>query len=242
VQTAEGLKQMTDLQVGDKVLSVDKHGAEFFDDIFFFGHADPSAELMYQVLHMPVATLRLSSRHFLYKCPSSRIPCTWEDRVHTYAKDVSVGDFVWASGSSSDLLNSSTVATQKVLGLSRERAFGAYNPYTLSGSIIVDGAVASAHSDWIFDDLVPASWSQYLPNLYQALFMPGQWLYHVCGVWAARALDMSNPQSSPDSYGRGPQFLAFCLVIVTVAVSDIYSTLSCSRKRSSVGLDAKFAK
>lgn len=222
---------MTDLQVGDKVLSVDKHGAQFFDDVFFFGHADPSADFMYQVLHLPETTLRLSSRHFMYKCPSPKNLCAWEDRVHAYAKDVSIGDFVWVAGFGSGDLNSTAVVVQQVLGLSQESALGAYNPYTLSGSIVVDGVVASSHSDWIFDDIVPASWSQYLPYLYQALFMPGQWLYHVGGVQAARTLDMSNPQYAPDSYGRGSQFLAFCLTMFIMVVSHTCSLLVSGRER-----------
>ena len=32
---------------------------------------------------------------------------------------------------------------------------GLYNPYTLSGTIVVDGVAASCHSSWILDGLLP---------------------------------------------------------------------------------------
>ena len=31
---------------------------------------------------------------------------------------------------------------------------GAFNPLTMNGTIVVDGVVASAHSDWFLDGLV----------------------------------------------------------------------------------------
>jgi hypothetical protein len=58
---------------------------------------------------------------------------------------------------------------------------GLYNPYTLSGTILVNGVAASSHSYWFadaaFDALgLPAAW---LPGLYQAVLAPVRLL-----VWA----------------------------------------------------------
>ena len=49
------------------------------------------------------------------------------------------------------------------------------------GFIVVNGVLASAHSDWLLDDLVPASWQPALPAIYQALFRPLFWVYRLRG-------------------------------------------------------------
>ena len=48
---------------------------------------------------------------------------------------------------------------------------GLYNPYTLSGTIVVDGIVASCHSSWILDGLLPP---RVAAPVYQALFGAGR--------------------------------------------------------------------
>lgn len=220
---------MSDLQVGDSVLSVDSSGKMFFDDVYFFGHADASKKSMYHVLKLSATStpLKMSAKHFLYKCPVQGSACLWQERVHTYAKDVVIGDYVWAAGSIE-----SKVTLQQVLAVSEQLETGIFNPYTLSGAIVVNGAVASAHSDWILDDLVPESWTQYLPYVYQALFLPGRWLYYLGGSDAANLLDVNNPQSQPETYGQGPHFLAFCVIVCAVFLWMLPSMLSGTMKRS----------
>ncbi len=58
------------------------------------------------------------------------------------------------------------------------------------GLVVVNGVVASAHSDWVLDDLVPAAWTPALPRLYQALFRPVYWAYRLLGP---RAMEAWNP-------------------------------------------------
>merc|ERR1712129_130027 len=87
-----------------------------------------------------------------------------------------------------------------------------YNPYTVTGTIIVDGVVASTHSSWILDAWVPDAYTKHLPDVYQALFWPGRVLYRLVGAQAAYWLDVNIPQASPDTFGHGPQFLASCIV------------------------------
>lgn len=229
VQTSTGMKRMSDLRVGDSVLAVDSSGKMIFDDVYFFGHADASKELAYRVLKLSATStpLTMSARHFLYKCPVQGRACLWQERVHTYAKDVVIGDYVWAAGPIE-----AKVSLQKVLVVSEKRETGIYNPYTLSGAIVVNGAVASAHSDWILDDVVPESWTQYLPYVYQAFFLPGRWLYYLGGSDAANFLDVNSPQSQPETYGKGPHFLAFCVVVCVMFLWMLPLMLSRTKKHS----------
>lgn len=46
---------------------------------------------------------------------------------------------------------------------------GLFNPYTLGGDIVVNGALASAHSSWFLDGVAPASMTRHLPAIYQVV-------------------------------------------------------------------------
>ena len=54
-----------------------------------------------------------------------------------------------------------------------------YNPYTLSGTIVVDGVVASCHSSWILDGLAPP---RVLAKVYQRLFVVPRAAYKLIGA------------------------------------------------------------
>jgi desert hedgehog protein len=205
---------MQELRAGDAVRSIDGSGQTFFDEVYFFGHADAStsAEFVELTLNGNLVSLQLSGKHFVPTCPKNRVPCDWSEHTNVYAEDVQVGDYLWAMrGEQLDL--------QEVSATSISSRDGLYNPYTLSGRVVVNGVLASAHSEWVLDKWIPASLTRYLPAVYQVVFLPGRCLYHLVGVTAADALDVNNPQTAPEKHGAGPEFLA------VVAMAAITATL-----------------
>lgn len=197
---------MSDLRVGDRIRSVDGAGKPIYDAVYFFGHADGARSAEYVDLKLPgnLASLQLSKRHFLPTCPQHGKHCDWTEHIHAYAEEVLPGDYIWVAQPDQD------ISLQMVLESSFVVKEGLYNPYTLSGKVVVNGVVASAHSDWILDRWIPSSMSRYLPAVYQVMFLPGRWLYELAGTSAADALDMNNPQLAADKHGNGPEFLGFC--------------------------------
>ena len=54
-------------------------------------------------------------------------------------------------------------------------------PPQQGGFLVVDGVLASAHSDWVLDAIAPAALRHLLPHAYQAAFKPITWMYHLLG-------------------------------------------------------------
>lgn len=104
----------------------------------------------------------------------------------------------------------------QVLQTSVVKKRGLYNPYTISGKIVVNDVVASAHSNWVLDDWTPTSLTQYLPAVYQMMFLPGRLLYQLAGASAANFLDVNNPQLTAQGYG--PEFMGVCFVSGLTAI------------------------
>ena len=89
-----------------------------------------------------------------------------------YAKDVRVGDALarWTgAGFEADVVANATAVV----------AEGLYNPYTLSGTIVVDGVLASCHSSWILDGVLPP---RVAAPVYQAIFAVPRAAYKLLGA------------------------------------------------------------
>ena len=58
-----------------------------------------------------------------------------------------------------------------------EVARGLYNPFVHGADLIVDGVVASPHSDWFLDSVAPKAMRHMLPAIYKVGM--GWWLWRV---------------------------------------------------------------
>merc|ERR1719197_2255913 len=145
---------MEQLQVGDCVVAKQLDGSvQPCDRIYMFGHAEANSFGLFQQLQLSSGrSLLLSQRHFI----PTRLQMDSEFQ-NKYSKDVQPGEWAMEEDGISQVISNIAVIKQ-----------GLYNPYTKSGLITVDGVVASAHSDWFLDDLIPASMVGYLPTIYQA--------------------------------------------------------------------------
>lgn len=171
-----GKVSIADIKVGDHVQTIDSKGISTFEPVYLFGHRDaattlPVAEL---AVKSPAAnaTLSLSPQHFMMAASSSG-----SDAVHTYAKNVQIGNRV-------TMIVGGQPTAAIVTGKRMSLKSGAFNPFTKGGNIVVDGVLASCHSDWFLDDFLqrhaPAH-THLLPALYQVLLKPFHLAYLVIG-------------------------------------------------------------
>lgn len=163
VQTPTGVKQMKDLQISDQVLTHDG-----FSPVYAFGHYDPTA--VSTMVHLQTANgheLSLSHDHYM--------PFT--NGSHALAKNVQVGDSVWALDARGQLIES------VVANVSLRLEKGLFNPYPHAGTIVVDSVLASAHSSWLFEGLLPET---HIPKVYDALLKPLRGLHLIFPKWLAR--------------------------------------------------------
>jgi hedgehog protein len=116
-----------------------------------------------------------SSLHDLLICRGWRKSC---------AQDVIKGDRIWTQGASN--VSDDRIATDSLLyvvaRISQIEKQGLYNPFTLSGTIVVNGVVASSHSDWFLDSFFQFfNLVHWLPAAYQLVLFPVRMLYYGLG-------------------------------------------------------------
>lgn len=171
-----GPVRMDRLEVGHSVLTMGAGGRQAYEEVVFFGHRDAHTPSHVTVLTVQAGsatnatrTLRLTGRHYMPTLTATG------GLLHKYAADVAVGDRVLMVGNDGGSVVGHVVKTDADL------ATGLFNPYTKGGFIVVDGVLASAHSEFILDAWTPAPLRHLLPHIYQAAFKPVTWLYALLG-------------------------------------------------------------
>ncbi len=157
--------------------------------------------------------LTLSPRHFIPVAAGA--DGAWDARVAKGADEVRVGDFVWSAA------GEGRMAVDEVVAVATRAAAGAYNPLTLNGTIVVDGVVASAHSDWFLDGVVRADTQA---RVYQAILAPVRVAYRAMGpAWMEAVIerwgvvDLVRESTTPGGRGARPAWALLALPICSAA-------------------------
>ncbi|KXZ50376.1 hypothetical protein GPECTOR_16g549 [Gonium pectorale] len=103
------------------------------------------------------------------------------------AGDVQAGDLIAVvAGGNVTPSRALSLATVTHVDLASSR--GAFNPYVRGADLLVDGVLASPHSEWLLDWLAPAGLVPYLPYIYEVLLAPVYGLYGMVGPSVAEWL------------------------------------------------------
>jgi hypothetical protein len=181
---------MSSLQLGQEVAVRGRDGALSYEPVYAWGHRERRAmtqftqlDLIRMVEHSSdlrhgqgrAAQLELTPGHFAMVT----VTAAQTKPVLKRASDVVVGDVMWVVDNATQ---AQAFGTWHVVAVRHGvHAVGIYNPYTLSGTIVVNGVVASCHSEWFADATFDALGLSpgWLPGLYQAALAPAR------GLWTA---------------------------------------------------------
>ncbi|KXZ42801.1 hypothetical protein GPECTOR_117g366 [Gonium pectorale] len=180
------------LQYGDLVLSRDRAtGGIVHRPVYLFGHRTGDDFGSYVHITAAGRTLKATHKHFVpvcvQRCTAADVRSGTAVLEHRYAGDVRVGDNI--------LVSDPTPALAVVSAVDVMLARGFFNPYIRGADLIVDGVVASPHSNWILDSIMPASMVKYLPAIYEAMLAPVYGIYLTVGPytseWLAHGLGLA---------------------------------------------------
>ena len=205
-------KAMRDVRLGDRLQVARPDGTLGYEDVYLNTHKDGTSSAPYVMLMLASGrALTLSPRHFIPVADD--FEGAWDGRVERGADEVRPGDLVWSQG------EGGRIVPDRVVRAETKVAVGAYNPLTLGGTIVVDGVIASAHSDWFLDGLVSADAQA---KLYQAILAPVRVAYGVLGPgWMttltedAGIVDMVRTSTGA---GTGPGWLMLGLALTAGTV------------------------
>ena len=200
----KGASPMRELKYGDKVRSVVRStGAIQYREVYLFGHRTPTVQRQFIELKMSGGqTLQLTSRHFIPRCLSGCDSYSTAKSENVYAMDIAAGNKLFVSGFDSE------IQVSEVISVSEVSSVGVFNPFVFGADLIVDGVVASPHSDWILDSIVPGFAIKWLPLVYEILLSPIYLTYTALSPllgpetarWMAEDLKLAEAGSSPLGY------------------------------------------
>jgi MYXO-CTERM domain-containing protein len=164
-------KAIRDVRLGDRIMVARADGSLGYEEVYLNTHRDAVSSTPYVELALASGrSLTLSPRHFI---PVAAGPTsTWAEHIAKGANEIAVGDIVWSRADAGRMVPDEVAAVRTTV------AVGAYNPLTMNGTIVVDGVVASAHSDWFLDGIVSADAQA---KVYQAILAPVRLAYRALG-------------------------------------------------------------
>jgi len=189
---------MASLQLGDAVL--DATGA--YSPVYFFSHADGAVVA-------PFVELSLENAYKLSLSPDHYVAANGH---LIYAKDVAIGDVL-------GYVDSGATKSGAVVSTTRSFRRGLYNPYTLSGTIVVDGVVASCHSSWILDGFLPP---RVAAVVYQQLFVVPRLAYKLLGPRGmAQVFGVGNDGATASIAAQTGMLFGVCAVVLGVGAAVV---------------------
>lgn len=144
---------MTELQIGDKILSVTPEGDYVFSPVILFLDRNPGEQRQFYTIRLDSGhSLTLTPEHLLYSAPDGM-----SDFNTVFARSIQEGDLLLVHSSKAELV------PQRVVQVEVDIHTGVYAPLTTAGNLVVDNVLASCYA--IVDS----------GNLAHSVFAPIRW-------------------------------------------------------------------
>jgi len=181
---------MKDLQTGDEVLTIDQAtGQTAFSPVYMWGHRDAeTVSDFYEVSTESGSKLVLSTDHYMYVSEGGCDGATFSTATTLSPRLVKVGQGAWVMKEDAPICSAIT-------DIKKAEHKGLFNPMTLTGTIVVDGVIASCYSEshaFPIESNLRAVMSaenvaRNAPALHHAILAPARQLYNIFGLdWAKR--------------------------------------------------------
>jgi len=150
---ARGTILMSDLRLGDEVLT--RSGR--FEQVYSFGHFSSSEQAEFLAIHTSVSVMELSPNHMVFVVTESGPRAVPASQVQPHSRLILADDTV--------------VTVREIRNVTR---VGVYAPFTLSGTIVVNGIVASSfvafqNSSFLFVGGIPTFTFQWLAHTFETV-------------------------------------------------------------------------
>ena len=188
--TPKGKKSMGELETGDEVLTVDPStGNKSFSTVYMWGHRDSkTVTSFYEITTASGATLTLSKEHYMYVSESGCENASLASTTTLSPALVKVGQGAWT-------VTPEGIKCSEITDIKIAEHKGIFNPFTLSGTIVVDGVIASCYSESGHFS-IESNLRLYMnaenvarnaPALHHIMAAPLRQLFHTFGLeWAKR--------------------------------------------------------
>lgn len=174
-------KEMKELRIGDRVLASRPDGSLFYDEIYMFGHKEPSQRAAF-------VRLETDSGHVLAVTPDHHVFVVRNSTsMEIPAGKALIADQLYVAPQNRKAQHDH-LSLESIVSITMSKEKGLYNPYTLSGTIVVNRILASVHSSSALDQFFDA-FGIPLPLGYQALFAPVRLLYRSLGARKMASLE-----------------------------------------------------
>lgn len=165
---------MSDLAIGDRVLTAGPSGALKASDVYVMPHAVSSGTFKFKrFVTATNHTVTMTPNHYMLVGGSPEHG--WEHRHAVPARNVKVGDRVWVMAEMGSKLTETNIRD-----ISDVFDEGIFAPFTLSGTIVADGIIASVYTDMIGSETAMhtfCGWGRWLwgvtPKLFSCLHSLG---------------------------------------------------------------------
>lgn len=173
-------KTMKDLQIGDKVASMDSSGRIVYSKVLTFLDIKRNMSTAFVTIETknPAARVTITEFHLIYQLNKHAL----QESV-VFARDLKVGDFLYVRKNESSF---DRFTAGRIVAIKRRQNKGAYAPLTETGNIVVNGVLCSCYA--VISDPRIAHWS-FAPLRLAEWLSPGIASHNKAGMhWYAQVL------------------------------------------------------
>jgi len=140
VKDSSKLKLMQELKIGDEILCYDSSKNELvYSPVFMFGHRNQDQISSYLEITTADGKIFISEKHLIFRQDESG------DQEAIFAEDIRPGDKIYQTNATKDQTNN--LVPKPVVSVRMLTCKGVYAPFTLTGTVIVDGTLASCYAN-----------------------------------------------------------------------------------------------